>query len=59
MTVQARAGVFSAAYSWLSALLTAFAGLFVARDLQFDWPYASSSVSAVIVKCDISWIMVP
>jgi hypothetical protein len=32
--VQERLGVFSAIYSWLSALLTANPGLFIARLLQ-------------------------
>jgi len=51
-------GVFSAKYSWLSALSTAFEARF-ASFLQALWPYAQSSVPATTLKCDISWTSVP
>lgn len=45
--LQERPGLFSAIYSWLSAVFTAAPGLFLAKSLQDCWPYAWSPVLAV------------
>src|SRR5918993_913975 len=52
-------GVFSAKYSWLSALSTAAAGSEIASAFAPDWPYTWSSVPATTLKWMVSWISVP
>lgn len=53
------AGVFSAKYSWLSALVMACAGLLIARLRAPDWPYTRSWVPATTVKWLVSCTSVP
>lgn len=45
-------GLFSAKYSWLSALSIACEGLLCASDFAPLWPYTWSSVPPLAVKCD-------
>ena len=52
-------GVFSAKYSWLSALSTACAGSDPAREWAPDCPYTQSCVPASTVKWLISCTSVP